>query len=291
MKRFILFLAIIISFGLFPLVTDAAALPEADSKHYTFAVIPYYTPEKIWKLFTPFVDYLNKTTGQSWKLQLYNNHEEFVEDMCNGKISIALAGPVPLGRAYNKCGVKPMLVALGKSGKPSYHSVLITNDPEVRSISDLKGRKIGLFKGSTAAHILPVKMLKSSGVRLSETKPVFLESQDRIVSALMAGELSAGGMKEALYQRLGKANLRVLATSEEVPNFALAALPSLPAKVREKVVAELRMIKPLANANHAELVKNWDDEVKNGFTEPGKDFLPSILNLYSVFWEVTNELR
>ncbi|GAM10222.1 putative phosphite transport system-binding protein PtxB [Geobacter sp. OR-1] len=287
------FLAVVFSASLAFATPDPAsgARDERSPATYTFAVIPYYTPEKIWKLFSPFVDHLSRVTGQSWKLQLYNNHDEFIEDMCNGRISVALAGPVPLARAYNKCGINPFLVALAKNGKPDYHSVLVTNNPDIKTIQELKGRKIGLFKGSTAAHILPVKMMQSSGIKLSDVQPVFLESQDRILSALLSGELSAGGMKESLYQRAGKGHLTVLATSEALPNFALASLPSFPAKLREQLASALLRIKPLANPRHAETVKQWDDEIKNGFAAPGKDFLPEILNLYSIYWEVTNGSR
>jgi sulfonate transport system substrate-binding protein len=209
--------------------------------------------------------------------------------MCNGKISVALAGPIPLGRAYNMCGTRPFLVAKAKSGKPIYHSVLVTNDPGVRELRDLKGRKVGLFKGSTAAHILPVKILKNAGVPLSDIQPVFLEGQDRIVAALLSGELAAAGMKETLFRKIAKEHLRVLATSEDIPNFALTALPSFPEKVRKQLVHALLSVQPLVDKKDVAIVKGWDDEVKNGFVEPDSNYLPAILNLYSIYWEVTNE--
>ena len=258
---------------------------------YTFAVVPYYTPEKIWKLFSPFVEYISTETKQPWKLLLYSNHDEFVEDICNGKISVALAGPIPVGRGYNKCGSRPFLAALAKNGKPVYHAFMVTSDPAARELPDLKGRKIGLFKGSTAAHILPVKMLKNAGVPLSDIQPVFIEGQDRLVTALLSGEVAAAGMKEALFRKIAKENLRVLATSEEVPNFALTALPSFPEKLRRQLTKSLLTLQPLVDSKDAAIVKGWDDEVKNGFVEPDSNFLPAILNLYSIYWEITNESR
>jgi ABC-type phosphate/phosphonate transport system substrate-binding protein len=98
-------------------------------------------------------------------------------------------------------------------------------------------------------------------------------------------------MKETLYLKTGKGKLRILAKSEALPNFALCALPSFPATARERLVSALLKLKPLTNAKDAETVKNWDDEVRNGFVEPGSDFIPSILNLYSIYWEITNVSR
>lgn len=258
---------------------------------YTFAVVPYYTPEKIWQLFSPFVEFLSRKTGQSWELKLYTNHDEFIEDICNGTISVALTGPVPLGRAYNKCGAKPVLVALAKNGKPDYHSVVVTSNPDIKGMTDLRGRKFGIFKGSTAAHILPVKMLMNSGLQLSDLQPLYYESQDRIVTALLSGEIDAAGMKETLYLKAGKDRFRLLAASESLPNFALTSLPTLPEKIRAQLVSTLTRLTPLKNRRDAETVRPWDDEIKNGFVAPDADFLPSVINLYSVYWEVINESR
>src|SRR5574341_537506 len=86
------------------------------SRVYTLSVIPFYGPEKIWTLYTPLITYLKKTTGLTWELKLYPNHDALIEGLCGGEITIALLGPVPLGRASMKCGVEPLLVALGRDG-------------------------------------------------------------------------------------------------------------------------------------------------------------------------------
>lgn len=264
---------------------------EQDRTPYTFAVIPYYSPEKIWTLFTPFVEHLRKSTGQPWTLRLYHNHEEFIADLCGGRISMALAGPAPLSSAHETCGVRPLLVALTKNGQPTYHSMLVTTDPAVKNLKGLTGKRIGFFKGSTAAHIMPVKMLMDAGVHQTDIRAVFLESQDRILSALLAGEISAGGMKETLYQKFGSHNLRVVATSPPLPNFALCVLPSFPAKAREKVVSSLIRLKPRLNPHDAKIVRDWDDEIKNGFMLPGEAFLPSVIAFRTLVRDVTNDSR
>jgi ABC-type phosphate/phosphonate transport system substrate-binding protein len=120
---------------------------------------------------------------------------------------------------------------------------------------------------------------------------VFLESQDRIMAALLAGEVAAGGLKETLYQKFRKENLRIVATSDQLPNFALCALPSFPEKARDRLLAALLRLKPLASKADAETVTHWDDEIKNGFSIPDEHFLPAIINFYSTYWEVTNASR
>lgn len=276
----------------FAFAAPAAAAGEknlSDPGRYTFAVIPFYSPEKIWALYTPFIDYLNKNTGQSWELKLYHNHNELIDELCNGRVSAALMGPVPLGRANNKCGATPLLAALGDDGTPSYHSVILTNTTSVTTLRKLKGKKIGFFKGSTAAHIVPAKILKDSGISMSAIQPIFLESQDRIMSALLSGEVAAAGVKETLAKRFSQQKLRVLAISAPLPNFALCASPSLPAAVRQQMISALTRLKPLADKKDAEAMKGWDDEINNGFMVPGKNFLPSVMKVFEIFKELQNE--
>jgi len=256
------------------------------SPPYSFAVVPFYSPEKIWLLYSPFVEYLAKITGKPWELKLFHDHDEFIDAICNDRVTVGLAGPVPLSRAYEKCGAKPFLVALGKNGLPLYHSVLLTNDLTLKRVQDLQGKRIGFFKGSTAAHILPARMLKEGGLRMSAIQPIFLDSQDRIMTALFSGEIVAAGVKEALYQKFAKEPLRVLKISEPLPNFALCLTNGFPPALRQRLAKALLSLKPLTNQRDAEIVKGWDDEIKNGFMTPDKHYMPAVLKLHRIFEDV-----
>jgi phosphate/phosphite/phosphonate ABC transporter binding protein len=269
--------------------THASQATAANPARYTFAVTPFYTPEKIWVLYSPFIDYLSKSTGAPWELKLYHNHNELIDALCNGTVSAALLGPVPLGRANSKCGAKPLVAALSNDETPRYHSVVLTNKPSISSLKHLKGMKFGFFKGSTAAHIVPAKMLKDAGVSMSEIQPVFLESQDRIMAALLSGEIAAAGVKETLAKRFSKERLKVVAVSAPLPNFAICATSSLPSSIQRQMISALTRLKPLSSSKDADLVKTWDEEIHNGFMLPGKDFLPSVIKVFELFKEIQNE--
>ncbi len=271
-------------------LVHAETAPSLRSR-YTIAVIPFYSPEKIWLLYTPFIQHLRTATGLPWELTLYPDHNSLIEDLCSDKIGIALLGPVPLGRANQKCGIKPFLAALSRDGKPSYHSIIITGDPTVTTLGKVRGKKVGFFKGSTAAHIVPMKMLKDTGLAAEAFQPVYFESQDRIMTALLTNEVSAAGVKETLYRKFKNEPLRVLMTSDALPNFSFCASPVLPTANRERFVTELIKLKPLSNEKDAELTKAWDDEIKNGFILPTEEFLASVLKLNIVYQEIMHEVR
>jgi ABC-type phosphate/phosphonate transport system substrate-binding protein len=272
-------------------LAGAADAPAPSPAARTLAIVPFYSPERMWLLYTPLIDYLRRETGEPWELKLYPNHDSLAASICKGEVDVALLGPAPLGRVNRECGALPFLVSLGKEGKPVYHSMLLTTDPAVTTTAGLRGKRVGFFKGSTAAHIIPLEMLRDAGLGPGDFASVFFESQDRIMTALLSHELAGAGFKETLYQRFKEEPVRLLQTSEALPNFAFSALPSQPPARRERFVAALLKIRPRENAQDAGTVAGWDDEIKSGFVLPAPDFLPAVLRVDEISRSIMHENR
>lgn len=279
---------------LFPAVGVAAHAPvsaEAKGSEYTVSVVPFYGPEKIWTLYAPFVEFLRESTGKPWELKLFASHDKLIDGLCSGKVSLALLGPVPLGRVMEKCGAEAVAVALSQDSTPFYRSVLVASDPEIGSLAELRGRRVGLFKGSTAAHILPRKLLRDAGLGKTDIALVFYESQDHIVNALLARQIAAAGLKEGLFRKFKGESLRSLAVSEPLPNFAFAAAPGLSPATRNLFVDTLLRLQPAASATDAKRMAAWDDEIRNGFIRPDQVFRSSIKELVNLTNEIMSEDR
>src|SRR5215467_4253692 len=60
---------------------------------------------------------------------------------------------------------------------PKGEAILVPKDSPLKSVADLKGRKVALNKGSNV-HYLLVKALEKAGVKYSEIEPVFLAPAD-----------------------------------------------------------------------------------------------------------------
>lgn len=56
---------------------------------------------------------------------------------------------------------------------PRAEAILVTKDSPIRSVADLKGKKVALNKGSNV-HYLLVKQLEKNGLKLSDIQPVYL---------------------------------------------------------------------------------------------------------------------
>lgn len=267
---------------------EPAAAPTADSE-YTLTVIPFYGAEKIWALYTPFIDFLKQSTGKPWSLKLFSTHKAVIDGLCSDQVALALLGPVPMARVMEQCQAQPVAVALGKDGTPFYHSVIVSTDPAVSSLDRLRAKRIGFFKGSTAAHILPRAMLRQSGLNTADFIPVFYEGQDQIVNALLTRQVVAAGLKETLFAKFKDDGLRALAISEPVPNFAFAAAPNARPETKKLFADTLLRLKPTANTSDQQQMAAWDDEIKNGFTPPTDTFRAAVRDLLALTNEIMRE--
>ncbi|WP_080647797.1 sulfonate ABC transporter substrate-binding protein [Variovorax atrisoli] len=60
---------------------------------------------------------------------------------------------------------------------PRAEAILVTKDSPIKSVADLKGRKVALNKGCNV-HYLLVKQLEKNGLKLSDIQPVYLAPAD-----------------------------------------------------------------------------------------------------------------
>ncbi|HEY5997199.1 MAG TPA: PhnD/SsuA/transferrin family substrate-binding protein [Candidatus Deferrimicrobiaceae bacterium] len=238
------------------------------AERQSLAVVPYYAPEKMWQLFSPLADYLTRKTGTAWELKLYPDQESLVHGIGKGEVAVAFLGPVPFGRVSKKTRLRPLLVARAADGYPWYRSVLVTTDPAVRTLKDIRGRSFGFFEGSTAAHVVPRRMLEDAGVAAGTYRAVFLKGQDRIVDALLKREIAGAGIKLALYDKFRSMGLVALLRSDRLPNFCFSATSALSPADEKNFVAALLSLKAESGGPDHELLRKLDDEIRHGFVPP-----------------------
>jgi phosphonate transport system substrate-binding protein len=226
----------------------------------------------MWKLFAPLADYLTRKTGTEWELKLYADQESLVRGIGKGEVAVAFLGPVPYGRISKKMPLRPLLVARAADGSPWYRSVLVTADPGVRKLDDLRGKSFGFFEGSTAAHVVPRRMLEDAGVSAGAYKAVFLKGQDRIVDALLKREIAGAGIKLSLFDKFRTMGLVALLRSGQLPNFCFGATKTLSPSDEKKFVAALLALKPESGSADQPLLQQMDDEIRHGFVRPPPEY-------------------
>jgi len=108
------------------------------------------------------------------------------EAFANGQIDFASQGDLPqlIGRAS---GLKTTMVLSSGSHSPTYVGVPSASD--IKSIKDLKGRKVAIFRG-TNLHLTAVKVLAANGLSERDLQVINMDSATT-AAALVANQVDA----------------------------------------------------------------------------------------------------
>lgn len=78
--------------------------------------------------------------------------------------------------AYERYSVSLLLVALNEDGKGTFKVLVVSADPEIKTLKDLKGHKIGLYKPKTMTHMVTKKLLDDEGLNESNAEFLIFQS-------------------------------------------------------------------------------------------------------------------
>ena len=116
------------------------------------------------------------------------------EAFANGQIDLASQGDLPqlIGRAS---GLKTTMLLANGSHSPTYVGVPSSSD--IKSIKDLRGRKVAIFRG-TNIHLTAVKVLAANGLSEHDLQVINMDAATTI-AALVANQVDAAfGLYEVL---------------------------------------------------------------------------------------------
>ena len=92
-----------------------------------------------------------------------------------GAIDFGNTGEAP--PIFAQAAGAPLLYVAYEPPAPKGEAILVPKDSPLKTVADLKGKKVALNKGSNV-HYLLVKALEKAGVKYSEIEPVFLAPAD-----------------------------------------------------------------------------------------------------------------
>jgi len=104
-----------------------------------------------------------------------------------GAIDFGVAGETP--PIFAQAAGAPLVYLAYDPPAPQGEAILIPKDSPLKSVADLKGRKVALNKGSNV-HYLLVKALEKAGVKYTDVQPVYLAPSDAL-AAFSSGSVDA----------------------------------------------------------------------------------------------------
>jgi aliphatic sulfonates family ABC transporter substrate-binding protein len=118
-----------------------------------------------------------------------------IEALNAGSIDFGFVGDAPPIFAQAS-GVKFVYVAsIPTPGRSN--AVLVRDGSGIKTLKDLRGKKIALVKGSSAHNVL-VQVLQKAGIRWSEIDPVYLQPADA-AAAIQSGAVDAWSIWDPFY--------------------------------------------------------------------------------------------
>ena len=100
---------------------------------------------------------------------------QLLEALNVGAIDFGTTGETP--PIFAQAAGAPLVYVAHEPPAPQGEAILVPKDSPIRSVADLKGRKVALNKGSNV-HYLLVKALEQAGIKYSQIEPVFLAPAD-----------------------------------------------------------------------------------------------------------------
>lgn len=159
---------------------------------YVFAVHPLHNPERLFQVYEPLVDYLNRQlTGARIQLEASRSYDAYEKKLYSRHYDLALPNPYQtlrsLAHGYHVFGKM--------ADDDNFHGIiLVRKDSAVQSVEDLRGKAIS-FPAPTAlaATMLPQWFLFQNGLNVSQDiENRYVGSQESSIMNVAMGLTAAG---------------------------------------------------------------------------------------------------
>ncbi len=207
-----------------------------------FGVNPFTSPENIKNMYAPVLTRVCEGIGCKARLIIVKNYETLSEWISKGNIDIGWFSPFAYVKAKEKTNLVPLATPI-VNGKDSYMGYIITRkDSPIKRLGDLPGKTFGYVdKNSASGYLFANDIMAKNNVQAkSLSKTVFLGSHDKVIRAVLSGEVDAGAtyseaLDFAVKQGLAADKLEIIAGTGPIPKDVIGANDTMPQAMREKI--------------------------------------------------------
>lgn len=219
-----------------------SSLPALAQDKIRFAVTDVDGLESLQREFGPFKEAFEKASKLRVDFFPVSGRTAAVEAMNAGQVDFVLTGPAEYVVFNARLKAVPVVVW----ERPNYRSsIVVPDESPVRSLADLKGKKISFGEiGSTSQHLAPATILADAGLGYGKDyEPVFLKL-NVAAEALIRSDIAAIGMNQTHLERITKAfpnrKFRTVGEGANLPNDLIVASSKVKPEVIEAVRSTFR---------------------------------------------------
>ena len=182
------------------------------------------------------------------------------EAMRGGSVDLGYVGETP--PIFAVAGGVPFVYAAYEPPSPGAEAILVPNDSPVRSVAELRGKRVAFNRGSNV-HFLLVRALAEVGLGIEDIEPVFLPPADGR-TAFEAGHVDAWIVWDPFYAAAEMTGAKALRDAEGLVNnrtyyVARRSFAVEHPKLLEAVLAELEVVADWAKRHPAQVAALYSE--------------------------------
>lgn len=209
---------------------------------YKLSMLPRYSPEEIHNRIKPLADYLATVLNAPVEVIITTDFDSYIKKLNSGEIAIGYENPY----VYTQISEHHEAVAITVKSQEGakFRGIVITRaDSPITKLTQLRGKTISIVSLTSAGGYLSQNIsLKELGIDLKKDS-VLIEAadnkQENVIFNVYHGDADAGfireSAKEMIKEYVPKQQMRIIAATAWLPNWALSVRRDLPQSVKTDI--------------------------------------------------------
>lgn len=206
------------------------------------AVNPFTSPEKIRQMYVPILENVLSKVGLKARTIIVANYEALGNAIADGSADIGWFSPAAYVSTKKQVNLIPLVTP--KVNNATFYTgyIIAKKGSGINNLDDLAGRRFGFVdKKSASGYVYPKAALREAG-KDPDTffgKTEFMGSHNRVIEAVINGELEAGATYSEAFEAAGAAaanKLDIIFRTEPIPKDVIAAKPGMDKDLVEKIM-------------------------------------------------------
>lgn len=217
------------------LLASSGHFARAEESGYQLGVFPHLAAGQIENMFAPMAADFSKALGRPVALKTKPTFEGFMAELDKQVYDIAFVQPFDYVWAHDKHGYIP----LARRGELLAGLIVVKMDSPLRSLQDLKGKKVGLPPEVAAvSHLTKMALLDAKVDPSTDTTLQYYKAHDSCLQQLLIGEVDACGTAAypvRFFENKWNIKFRVLGETQTIPHSLFIAHPRVPKQERDAI--------------------------------------------------------
>ena len=214
-----------------------------------FGVNPFVAPNVIRETYVPILNAVAEQMGLKARTVIVSDYESLGKALIDKVADVGWFSPFAYVSAKEQANITP-IVTPKVNNATSYTGYIITRkDSGIHTLDDLAGKKFGFVdKKSASGYVYPKAALIEAGKNPEEYfgSTTFLGSHNRVIEAVMQGEVDAGATYSEAMDAAGAqaaAQLDIIFRTDPIPKDAIAAAPGVDKELIKNLMSAFESIK------------------------------------------------